>query len=877
MKQANIFLISLILIVFNSCAEDHLIRSKEYRDLVEKAFNERKLLAINREKELFSVFKREITDRQSEALKYLFAFMPLSDLADYDGEFFLANTDIALKAQEESEWGKSIPDDIFLHYVLPVRINNENLDSFRIVYYDEIMSRIKSMDMKEAALEINHWCQERVSYHAADIRTSSPMATILSARGRCGEESTLTVAALRTAGIPSRQVYTPRWAHSDDNHAWVEIWDKGEWYYMGACEPEPVTDRGWFTEPARRAMLIHTKSFGAEYGNENVISRHKHYSEVNNLAKYAVTKKIYVKVCDENGHPEENASVEYKLYNYAEFYPLALVPTDKNGISQFETGLGDLLIWASNDGKFDFSKISVDETDTVFLKLGKTIENGSTLNLDLSVPVVRAPIPGISPEMVKENERRIAEGNLIRQSYIETWIKPDEAGAIANKRNIDSSRLLSVFTRSMGNYNEIMTFISVVPDSLINKALLLLEVLSDKDLRDIKAVVLTDHLYYCSLSASTFEKPEGNMYLNYILNPRISNEMIVPWRSYFKTWLPDQITEKAPDDPSIIITYINENIRIENEQNYYKTPITPVGVNELKIADTWSRSICFVAICRSLGIPARLVEGRLIPQYFLKNEWHDVYFSDQTPPSDRKGYVRFTSAEKKPVPEYYIHFTLARLEGGKYTTLAYDFNRKVTDFAEDIALPPGKYMLLTGNRISDNGILTSLTLFDLGENERKKLDIQLRKDPSVKKILGKLDIKNTAELFSTNLDLSSGIREKGVVIIWIDPEKEPTRHIFNDLPKLKTELESWGGYFLFLNGKSSAAGSFDASALKELPEKSLFGDDPELRFLSKSIDLTVLPDEKLPFVLVSDKDGNIVYTSSGYRIGIAEQIFKHLQ
>ena len=292
MKRVNLFLITLILIVFNSCSEDHLIRSKEYRDLIDKTFNERKLLALNRDKELFSVFGKGITDRQSEALKFLFAFMPLSDLADYNGEFFLANADLSLKAKEETEWGKSIPDDIFLHYVLPVRINNENLDSFRIEYYDEIMSRIKSLDMKEAALEINHWCQERVSYQAADIRTSSPMATILSARGRCGEESTLTVAALRTAGIPSRQVYTPRWAHTDDNHAWVEIWDQGKWLYMGACEPEPVPDRGWFTEPARRAMLIHTKSFGAPYGNENVISRHKYFSEVNNLAKYAVTNPI---------------------------------------------------------------------------------------------------------------------------------------------------------------------------------------------------------------------------------------------------------------------------------------------------------------------------------------------------------------------------------------------------------------------------------------------------------------------------------------------------------------------------------------------------------------------------------------------------------
>ena len=71
--------------------------------------------------------------------------------------------------------------------------------------------------------------------------------------------------------------------------------------------------------------------------------------------------------------PVDDAQVEYQLYNYAEFYPLAVVPTDENGISQFETGLGDLLIWAHKDDDFDFRKISVGETDTLTLKLEGTI------------------------------------------------------------------------------------------------------------------------------------------------------------------------------------------------------------------------------------------------------------------------------------------------------------------------------------------------------------------------------------------------------------------------------------------------------------------------------------------------------------------------
>ena len=65
----------------------------------------------------------------------------------------------------------------------------------------------------------------------------------------------LTVAALRSVGIPARQVYTPRWAHTDDNHAWVEAWVNGKWYFLGACEPEPVLNLGWFNGPAYRGYV----------------------------------------------------------------------------------------------------------------------------------------------------------------------------------------------------------------------------------------------------------------------------------------------------------------------------------------------------------------------------------------------------------------------------------------------------------------------------------------------------------------------------------------------------------------------------------------------------------------------------------------------
>lgn len=70
------------------------------------------------------------------------------------------------------------------------------------------------------------------------------------------------VSVLRACYIPARQVYTPRWAHTDDNHAWVEAWVDDKWCFLGACEPEPVLNLGWFNEASSRAMLVHAKAFG---------------------------------------------------------------------------------------------------------------------------------------------------------------------------------------------------------------------------------------------------------------------------------------------------------------------------------------------------------------------------------------------------------------------------------------------------------------------------------------------------------------------------------------------------------------------------------------------------------------------------------------
>jgi hypothetical protein len=876
MKHFLNFLMVLILALSTCCSTRHLITNKEYMEGIDNSFNSRKTLCAGRYVSLFSVFDKNLSSEQEEAMKFLYAYMPLNDLADYTGEFFLANVNLSLQARAETVWGNNIPEDIFLHYVLPCRVNNENLDSFRIVYFDEIMNRIKGKDIKDAALEINHWCHEKVTYQAADERTSAPMSTILSARGRCGEESTFTVAALRTAGIPARQVYTPRWAHCDDNHAWVEIWDNGKWFYMGACEPEPTLDFGWFTEPARRAMLVHTKSFGAPLGSENAITKEKNFTDVNNLSKYAITKTIFVKVLDIKGNPVENANVEYQLYNYAEFYPLAIVPTNSDGLSHLETGLGDLLIWAYKNDDFNYRKISVVEIDTLTLTLDRNAKGNYSVDFDLDVPIVRLPLPAPSPDLTEENSKRIDEENIIRQRYIDSWPKPEDAKTLASKLNIDSSEYIKLVARSMGNYKQIIRFLSDTPDSLRKLAVEMLEILPDKDLRDTKETTLSDHLRNCVHPAKFAGEKSDDFFIRYILNPRIANEIIVPWRGYFRNILPADLLENGQSEPSLVVQYLNKNIKIDNADNYYKTPITPVGVIELKVSDTGSRAVCFVAICRALGIPSRLEPGQNIPQYYKNDMWNDVFFSDQKAPGDKKGYVKFISYNTKPVPEYYINFTLARFANGRYNTLEYDFNKKVTDFTDELGLPPGNYMLVTGNRLADGKVLSNINFFDLSENEHKTLIIKLRNNFSDNRSHGTVDLESILRLLDKSKSIPDKISEKGAVIIWIDPEKEPSKHIINDLALLKRDLDAWGGDFLFLTDPIQTKTQINTNSINGLPSRTFCGTDAHMESFKKFVNIVPETDIKLPVVLLSDKNGKILFSSTGYKTGIGEQILKNI-
>ena len=115
---------------------------------------------------------------------------------------------------------------------------------------------------------------------------------------------------------------------------------------------------------------------------------------------------------------------------------------------------------------------------------------------------------------------------------------------------------------------------------------------------------------------------------------------------------------------------------------------------------------------------------------------------------------------------------------------------------------------------------------------------------------------------------------KHSVIVVLDPDKEPSKHILNDLGPYVDHFNKWGGLFIFAMSDEKAT---QAGVLKtyKLPAKMEIGIDRDGSILNaiSSVYGDGLKD-KLPLVLFFDETGNVYMFSSGYKIGVGEQLLK---
>lgn len=850
--------------------------------------------------------KLKATPQERECLEFLYAYLPTADLADYSPEFWLKNVRIALQAREEMPWGKEVPMREWKHFVLPVRVNNEALDMARPVFYAEIKDRVKCMSLKDAILEVNHWCHEKVTYKPSDARTSSPLSALSQAIGRCGEESTFAVAALRAVGIPARQVYTPRWAHTDDNHAWVEVWADGKWWFIGACEPEPVLNYAWFYAPASRGMLMNTNVFGQYDGPEEVLSTTPLITTVNVTSNYAKTHDSSVRVLDADGTPAQGARVAFSLYNYSEYFPVGVKYADADGVATLETGIGDLIVWASdNDGHFNFAKIDCTNDGAVDIVLSKDKNYSGVDEFDIVPPKGDAKLPEVTAEMRAENDRRFACEDSLRMAYESTFATPQHAAALAKECGVSPDRLTPLMLKSRGNHAVLTKAIRQAKPQDRELVISLLESVTEKDLRDMPYEAIADAV--AGFNAVAAKSPNEQDFL-YTLSPRIETEMLRGERVALAQKAIVQImggkskSKKLTQAQKIdkLIDWIDANVQIETLGGSFRT--SPTQVFARRACNARSRDIFFVAVARALGVQARIdaVTGNTQWRESGSDEsspWHEINFASDLRQPDMgtavaaKGTLKldFTPSQYIIDPKYFYSFTLSRIDNGVTSLLDYPEDASWSNtFADGVSLAPGQYILTSGQRLADGGVLARSEIFSITPGEQKVVPLHIRTlQEGALSVIGNVNAEN---LYTRLADNGSGKLSKGeestllatagrgfYVIACLQPNHEPSAHLINDIALTSTELAATGCHLILLFDDSESAARFRRDLFPALPDNVHFGIDKG-GATRKEIEASLhIESAQSPLVVVADSFNRIVFASTGYNIGLGERLLQTLR
>lgn len=786
-------------------------------------------------------FLRDKEETFSLCLRFLYGHLPVNDVVSFTPAQLAGYVEASMEAYERLDYVRGIPQDIFFSYVLSHRVNSECLDFSRGMLMAEILPLVQGKTMEQAALAVNYWCYSYVTYTPADDRTLGPLAILRRAIGRCGEESVLAVAALRSVGIPARQCYCPRWSHCDDNHAWVEVWIDGGWHYMGACEPEPVLDKGWFTAAASRAMLVHTKCWSDFEETKDVAYTTPLYSMVNCTGLYAQVRRLTVRV-REKGLPLQGVEVAFQIVNYSELFTLCQIKTDASGQARFDTGLGDLCVYVFHNGRMLLEKVDMRCQEGVLeleLTEGFALDAlPQRLRLDLTPPAEKCDTAAQKPDPVHEAKMRECEAH--RAAFMAAFPKPEGESV--------SARALRA---AAGNWQELQRFLDDKRYSLARKEQLL-STLRPKDFADITCETLFDALD--TAQAVDGRYPE-TIFRDYILAPRVADEMLLPQRGKIRGLFPEGF-----ESPRQIVAWMRSNMRIVDDHgvnNYYPSAY---GCLRYRQTPAYSFDTVFVSLCRAFCFPARLAPDT------REGQWLDEAGAWQCI-RDRGGEQTAQLCLVNPSGKtlnYFEHLSLGCWNCSGFDSLQY-WDLTVGQ-KQVFPVRPGLYRLITTTRQIDG--TASVLLRHIRVEGEQSVMLELPPDQTGQ-LLKREPLILPEGPVDDALGKTNGSRR---ILIFADPGSEPTEHLLQELLQCAGSFNSTDTQIrIFVEkaeGLTNASLQRVNSALRAVQTQVCRDSEAEAALHR----IMQVGDLRRPFVISVDENGRGVYAAANYQIRMAQTL-----
>lgn len=782
-------------------------------------------------------FLQEKEEAYALCLRFLYGHMHVNDMLTYGPEQIGSYVSASLQAYDTFSYTKTIPQELFFAYVLQPRVNSEWLDESRQAMLEEISPYVCGQTMHQAILNVNYWCYSHATYTPADSRTLGPLAVMRRTLGRCGEESVLTVAALRSVGIPARQCYAPRWSHCDDNHAWVEVWIDGDWHYMGACEPEPVLDKGWFTAAASRAMLVHTKCWSDLGAEPDIAYTTPLYGLVNHTFRYAHTKTLTVRLT-ERGIPLPRVRVSFQIDNYSELYPIFSTQTDEKGIACFDTGLGDLCVYVCHRGKVLLQKVDVRKQDYLELDVSQARmpeELMPVVFMDFVPPAGTTDVPAPTEDPIHEEKMRCCEGK--RKEYKNAFPKTQT-----------DTMWDTALRCAAGNWQEVQRFLDD-PRYASEEKEQVLSTLREKDFVDITCDVLCDAL---DTALPVKNQYAQTVYRDHILAPRVADEMLLPYRKAVRNLFPQGF-----ENPEAICTWMKENLEtvcLWGVDEFYPSIY---GCVKYRKVPAHSFHMVLVALCRAFGFPARLHPVTAEAQWLRDGVW-------QCSRTEAWVELRLENRSGKDLC-YYEHFTLGRWNGTDFETLR--FAGLVLKNSSTVSVPAGFYRLITTTRQIDGTASVRMFHFDASCG---CVAVQMPEDQTAARLksVPLLPVLPDGPVKETLQETDGTCR----ILVFAEPGSEPTEHLLQELLECENAFNRQACPIRILLRRQEDLQNSTLQRVKQrLPSvQTRVCSDPEAQELLHTA--MGIGDKRLPFVLSVDRQNRGVYAGANYSIRMAQTL-----
>ena len=187
----------------------------------------------------------------------------------------------------------------------------------------------------------------------------------------------------------------------------------------------------------------------------------------------------------------------------------------------------------------------------------------------------------------------------------------------------------------------------------------------------------------------------------------------------------------------------------------------------------------------------------------------------------------------------------------------------MSKFPATIELEPGTYCLTTGNRYPDGAVRSRLEFFEVEAGDKVTKEIVIL-PLEVKEPKG-LKVEKSLELFD-GIELWDYAGKNGMLYINLGDYSEPSKHLVVELKQHQKEMKQWGGMTFMVGPKNINMPSWGLANTDFAFQKGLL----EQRICEAS----KFDKVEYPLVALIDKDGHILYHSTGYKIGVIEQVLK---